>query len=120
VSETAQAPGEPRQCKYCDAMIFYVVNVRTGRVVPIEAERHMMWISDSEPQRQDQYEPRFRRVAAYRDHWGQCPGAEKARLDAKKRREERAAVEPKRELKSWDETKRELKNETAHDTGDPG
>ena len=76
------------KCKYCDARIFWARNVKTGKLIPLEAESNVRvtrFKLIDDPVRRDDVETRCESVTitGYRTHFETCPGADQARKPRK-------------------------------------
>ncbi len=78
-----------RKCRYCDALIFFATTPK-GRQVPLEEKRVRvtLFTLKGDPVRRDPAEPRVETVTihGYRSHYEKCPGGDRARADAAKKR----------------------------------
>ena len=73
-----------RKCRYCDAVIFWARNVKTGKLVPLEVDSDKSttrFVLIDDPLRRDDVERRCEAhtVRGYRTHFETCPGADEAR-----------------------------------------
>jgi hypothetical protein len=68
-----------RPCRKCGKDIFFAVNRKTGRSVPLDARSTVVYELDEESRRMDPDEPRVIGRPAYISHFVTCPFADEFR-----------------------------------------